>query len=413
MARILALTSRVPWPPREGHQLRTFHLLRALASKHQVHLLSCLRPDDTPDETGPLREMLAGFESFPLPSTRSRPKLIHAAIGSLLSSTPFVARKYEIPALRTRLAELVRHFDLVHVDMLPLMAYADQVPASTRLVLNAHNVEQTLLERRIEVESSAFARWFLRTQLPRLRAFERGACERADAVLACSRADAEQLLGLAPGTPVHVVPNGVDLEFNRPGANEPDASHLVFVGQMSWFPNRDGMEWLLSEVLPRVLSARPDVRLTVVGKSDGLKVPPSMAANVRLAGFVDDVRPYIQAAGVYIVPLRTGSGTRLKILEAMALGKAIVTTRAGAEGISLGPGVDALFADEAGAFAETILKLISNPAEIRRLGCNARSIAEREYGWDAIGAALLSHYEALIESRGEDRGAASATMPSS
>lgn len=396
MARILVLTSRLPYPPGEGHQLRTFHLLRALASAHQVHLLSCLRPDDSLDKYGPLREMLAGFETFPLAVTRSRWETMRAAGGSLLTPPPFVVRKYEIAALRARLAEMVTGFDLVHIDMLPLMAYADHVPVSTPVVLNAHNVEQLLLERRIEIERDAFARWFLQRQLPRLRTFERRACERADAILACSPADAEQLRGLSPSTPVHVVPNGVDLEHNRPGARAPQASQLVFVGQMSWFPNRDGMEWFLAEVLPRVVAARPEVRLIVVGKSDGLRVPRDVAANVQLTGFVDDVRPYVDGAAVYVVPLRSGSGTRLKILEAMALGKAIVTTTVGAEGIELEHGVDAMFADSAEDFAGAVLQLMSEPPEVRRLGKNARTVAERSYGWDAIGSTMLDHYRALL-----------------
>lgn len=396
MARILVLTSRVPYPPGEGHQLRTFHLLRALASAHQVHLLSCLRPDDALDKSAPLREMLAGFETFPLAITRSRWELMRAAGGSLLSPPPFVVRKYEIPALRSRLAELVAGFDLVHVDMLPLMAYADRMPSSMPVVLNAHNVEQLLLERRIEIESRAPVRWFLQRQLPRLRTFERRACERADAILACSHTDAEQLRSLAPARPVHVVPNGVDLQLNRPSARAPQASHLVFVGQMGWFPNRDGMEWFLAEVLPRIVAARPDVRLVVVGRSDGLKVPRDVAENVQLTGFVDDVRPHVDDAAVYVVPLRTGSGTRLKILEAMALGKAIVTTTVGAEGIKLEHGVDAMFADNAENFAGAVLKLMSDLPEVQRLGKNARTLAERDYGWDAIGAAMLGHYRALL-----------------
>lgn len=396
MARILALSSRVPWPPREGHQLRTFHLLRALASEHEIHLLSCLRADDAPDQSGSLREVLAGFETFPL--AHSRLQLVGAAAGSLLSSMPFVVRKYRLPALRARLAEIVADFDLVHIDMLPLMAYADQVPASMPLVLNAHNVEQTLLERRIGVETNALARGFLQIQLPRLRTFERAACERADMILACSQADAEQLRGLASAAPVHVIPNGVDLELNKPGSNEPRASQLVFVGQMSWFPNRDGMDWFLAEVLPRLVAARADVRLMLVGKSDGLQVPTDVAANVCLAGFVDDVRSYIRDSAIYVVPLRSGSGTRLKILEAMALGKAIVTTTVGAEGIALRHGNDAMFADTAGDFADTVLKLMSQPEEIRRLGANARTLAERSFGWQAIGAAMLEQYQALLSS---------------
>ncbi|MBS0431178.1 MAG: glycosyltransferase [Proteobacteria bacterium] len=399
MARILALTSRVPYPPREGHQLRTFHLLRALASVHEVHLLSCLRPDDVLDEAGPLREMLAGFETFAVPGARSRAALARTLGMSLLSSTPFVVRRYEIPAMRARVAGLVAGFDLLHIDMLPLMTYVDPVNPKP-VILNAHNVEQLLLKRRIEVEPGRFARAFLRGQLPRLAAFERNACRRADALLACSQADAETLRALAPETPVHVVPNGVDLAFNRSEADLPcHPAQLVFVGQMGWFPNRDGMEWFLAEVLPRILSARPDVRLTVVGVPDGLRVPENVAANVHLAGFVDDVRPYIEDSAVYVVPLRTGSGTRLKILEAMALGKAIVTTTVGAEGIALEHGTDALFADRPEAFAHTVLDLLSKPAEIRRLGIHARELAERQYGWEAIGNAMLGHYRSALQSR--------------
>lgn len=398
MARILALTSRVPYPPREGHQLRTFHLLRALASCHRVHLLSCLRPDDALDETGPLREMLAGFETFTVPATQSRWNLMRTLVASLGSSQPFVANKYGIPELRTRIADIIAGFDLLHVDMLPLMTYADLAPSPLPVVLNAHNVERLLLERRVEIERNPLARAFLRTQLPRLGAFERAACRRVDAVLACSQADAEQLRALAPSTPVHVVPNGVDLTFNRPDAGAPrEAAQLVFVGQMGWFPNRDGMEWFLSEILPRIAAKRSDVRMVMVGAADGFKVPDNVAANVHVAGFVDDVRPYIENSAVYVVPLRTGSGTRLKILEAMALGKAIVTTTAGAEGISLEHGVDALFADRPEAFADAVLGLLSNPAEIRRLGTNARGVAELHYGWEAIGKTMLGHYQTLLQ----------------
>lgn len=397
MARILALTSRVPYPPREGHQLRSFHLLRALASVHRVHLLSCVRRDDALDETGPLREMLAGFEVFPIPVEHSRTALMHALAKSLLTRSPFVVCKYATPGLRRRLSALLGDFDLVHIDMLPLMMHADLVPATIPLVLNAHNVEHALLERRIEVEQRSAARAFLRKQLPRLRGFERAACRRASAVLACSPTDAEQLCELAPMTPIYLVPNGVDLDANRPSDVAPsEQAGMVFVGQMGWFPNRDGVEWFFGEVLPRILAARPDARFVLVGKPDGLRVPAQVAAQVRLAGFVADVRPPVLNAAVYVVPLRAGSGTRLKILEAMALGKAIVTTRIGAEGIGLTDGTDAVFADTAGDFANAVVRLLATPDEAACLGANARKLAESCYGWNAIGNEMLSHYSRLL-----------------
>jgi glycosyltransferase involved in cell wall biosynthesis len=400
MARILALTSRVPWPPREGHQLRSYHVLDALASQHDVHLLSCLRSDDDPGARAPLRDKLTGFETFTIPAESSRMALMRALLQGVLTHTPFVVAKYSVPALKQRMAELSARFDLIHVDMLPLMAHVP-LHCTTPVVLNAHNVEYRLLEARVGVEPRAAARTYLHTQVSRLRAFEGEACRRATVVLACSGEDAGQLHQMAPATPVHVVPNGVDLEHNRPDAAPIKAARMVFVGQMGWFPNRDGVEWFLAEVLPRIVHGRSDARFVLVGKHEGLKVPSALRGHVELAGFVPDVRRPVLESSVYVVPLRAGSGTRLKVLEAMALGKAIVTTHTGSEGIELVPGRDALLADDADGFAQAVLSLFDDPAEAARLGTAARLAAEKRYGWKVIGESMLRVYAGLTD-RGTD-----------
>ncbi|GAA5076084.1 glycosyltransferase family 4 protein [Lysobacter panacisoli] len=401
MARILVLTSRLPFPPREGHQLRAWHLLRAMASRHDVTLLSFQRNDDLPAEAAPLYEAMHRVETFRIPSERSPFALAGALLRGTFTRTPFLVAKYDSRALRARLSQLASDADLVHVDMLPLMAHADCVPAGVPVVLNAHNVEHHLLDTRSKIDPRPWARAFLAGQVPRLRHFEQRACRRADAVLACSEVDALALRELAPGRPVHVVANGVDLESNRPAAHGVASGGLVFVGQMGWFPNRDGVEWFLREVFPRILAQRPDARFVLVGKADGFSVPEAVAANVTLTGFVDDLRPHVHAASVYVVPLRAGSGTRLKVLEAMALGKAIVTTQVGSEGISLRHGDSAVFADDAESFAQATLALLASPDRAARMGEAARRLAEREYGWDAIGARLLRAYEPLLTSSGE------------
>lgn len=396
MARLLALTSRLPFPPREGHQLRSWHLLRALAAEHEVTLLSFARDDDAPTECAPLRATVAALETFPIPAEQSRRALAAAAVRALAGAQPFIARKYASAALRARVAALIEHADLVHVDMLPLLA---NLPATLRspLVLNAHNVEHALLAHRIPTERSRLRRAFLRQQLGRLRAFEIAACRRADGVLACSPVDAGQIAAFAPATRVAVVPNGVDLDANRPCAAPPSApEQLVFVGQMGWFPNRDGIEWFLAEVFPRILAERPATELLLLGKADGLRVPAAVAARVRVAGFVADLRGAVHAAAVYVVPLRAGSGTRLKVLEAMALGKAIVTTHVGSEGIALEDGRDALFADRAADFAAAVLALLAAPARAAALGAAARTLAEAQYGWAAIGRDLCRLYGELL-----------------
>jgi glycosyltransferase involved in cell wall biosynthesis len=397
MARILALTSRVPWPPREGHQLRSYHVLDALASQHEVHLLSCLRADDAPDTDASLRHKLTGFETFPVPAERSRTVLARALLKGTSSRTPFVVAKYRIAAMQRRIAELAGRHDLIHIDMLPLFANVPAGTTSPPVVLNAHNVEHRLLEARAGVDARIAARAFLRGQVPKLCAFERTACQRASAILACSEDDAAQLRQLAPETPVNVVPNGVDLEYNQPAKFPPIGSaDMVFVGQMGWFPNRDGVEWFLADILPRILKQREDARFVLVGKQTGLAVPDALRSHVTLAGFVPDVRKPVLDAAIYVVPLRAGSGTRLKVLEAMALGKAIVTTRIGAEGIELEHGHDALFADDAESFTAAVRRLMESPDEIARLGAAARLRAEQRYGWDAIGDRMLLAYAKLL-----------------
>ncbi|WP_342315196.1 glycosyltransferase family 4 protein [Lysobacter sp. FW306-1B-D06B] len=398
MARILAVTSRLPFPPREGHQLRAWHVLRALASRHEVTLLSFQRNDDLADEAAPLHAAMARVETFRIPCERSRAALATAVVRGTMTRTPFLAAKYDSPALRSRLTALAGDADLVHFDMLPLMAHADCVPDGIPVTLNAHNVEHDLLATRARIETRAWARRFLSGQVQRLKAFERAACARADAVLSCSVTDAQALRELAPGCKVHVIANGVDLDANRPSPQAPDPDRLVFVGQMGWFPNRDGVEWFLREVFPRILAQRPTTRFELVGKADGFEIPEAVRANVTLAGFVDDLRPHVHAGSVYVVPLRAGSGTRLKVLEAMALGKAIVTTSVGSEGIVLRHERDALYADDAASFADAVLALLASPSRAAELGVRARQLAEAEYGWDAIGTRLLNAYEPLLTS---------------
>ncbi|MET0893754.1 MAG: glycosyltransferase family 4 protein [Pseudoxanthomonas sp.] len=399
MARILFITSRLPFPPREGHQLRSWHLLKALAQRHQVTLLSLMRGDDEAAGIVEMRRHLAGVETFPIATEGSRVALGWALLRSVLGHAPYVATKYASSALHSRIRQLAPGMDAVHFDMLPLMANADALPPGLPVVYNAHNVEHVLLSTRARMTGSRWIRYFLQGQLPRLLGFESRACQRADLVLACSEVDAEALRQLAPDARVAVVPNGVDLDANRPPAAGRPATRpgsLVFVGQMGWFPNRDGVEWFLAEVFPRILAARPQTGFVLIGKADGLQVPAAVAAQVTLAGFVPDLRPFVEAASAYVVPLRAGSGTRLKVLEAMALGKAIVTTSIGSEGIALRDGESALYADDADSFAAASIRLLDSPALAQQLGAAARACAEQHYGWEAVGQHLLDCYQQVL-----------------
>ena len=401
MARVLFLTSRLPYPPREGHQLRSWHLLRAISRIHEVTLVSCLRRDDTPEECAPLHAAVARIETFPIPAEYSRRALAGALVKGTLGRRPFVAEKYFSRWMRARVDELALGADLIHVDMLPLMRLVRATPRP--LVLNAHNVEHLLLQQRAVHEQHVGRRLFMHVQVPKLLHFERIACRHASRVLACSDDDARELAKMAPQTPIRLVPNGVDTEHCRPGERSPQPAHMLFVGPMTWFPNLDGMQWFLRDVLPRILAERPDAQLTIVGKMNGLDVPSSLRARVRLAGFVEDLQHEVDTAAVYVVPLRAGSGTRLKVLEAMAFAKPIVTTSIAAQGIDLVDRHEALFADDANGFADAVLQLFADPARAARLGMAARAKAQARYDWRAIGREVLAVYDELLRAPAIDR----------
>lgn len=396
MARLLFVTARLPYPPREGHQLRSWHLLCAAAERHEVDLLCLQRPEDDHPPDPALGRRVRRLTCVPLPAVADPRLLLDGGLRWLAGRSSLLGARYVGAALRAAFRARLEEAELVHLDMLALADLMAEVPATMPLVLNAHNVEYRLLEARIALAASAAQRQLLRWRVAELRAFERRACVRATRVLACSDEDAAQLQALAPAARVAVLPNGVDLEAYRPASSPQPAPHgLVFVGQMGWFPNRDGIAHFLRETFPRIRRTHP-VPLQVVGHRAGLLLPDAPTEAVQFTGFLDDLRPTVHAATVYVVPLRVGSGTRLKVLEAMAMGKAIVSTRIGAEGIGLRDGIDALLADTPEAFAAAVCRLLDDASLRQRLGAAARASAEARFGWTAIGARLLSVYDELL-----------------
>lgn len=393
MARILYVTSRLPYPPREGHQLRTWHLLRAVAQRHTVDLLSLQRPEDEPLPAPELQSTVQQLVCEPLPRLQDPHTLMRLARASLRADAWLPAR-YVTPGLRARFHALVAGADLVHLDILAIAALQDEVPASTPVVLNEHNVESELLAARAQIEPVPWRQALWRWQARRLRRFETVACQRAARVLACSEPDALRLQSMAPRSRIEVVPNGVDLAHFAPDPSVPESpDSLVFVGNLGWFPNRDGIEHFLQQILPRIRERRA-AQLTVVGNRAGFEATSPAAVN--FAGFVDDLRYTVRRAAVYVVPLRAGSGTRLKLLEAMAMGKAIVSTSIGAEGLGLADGETALLADTPEAFAEAVCRLLEDAPLRERLGRAARALAERRFGWDAIGLRLCGIYDEVL-----------------
>ena len=398
MAKILFVTTRIPYPPWEGHQIRTYNLLKRVCEKHEVKLVSFVRSDEDPAHADHLRTICKSVDLIKIPADQSKLKLLTTILAGVVTKTPFVVRKYSAPEMEQKLRQVIAQDspDLIHFDMLPLAQYIP-LCGDTPTVLNDHNVESLLVERRAEATSSIPEKVFFSNQAPKLEQFESYASKNATEILVCSQDDADILSKMADGKQMHIIANGVDIEQFVPSADvQVDPNKIIFVGGMGWFPNKDGMNFFIKEVMPLISEVIPASSLTVVGKSDGLEIPDQLKDKVSATGFVDDFRPLVHEAGVYILPLRVGSGTRLKLLEAMAMGKAIVSTRIGAEGVVLEDGENILMADSPQDIAAAVIKLMNDEQLRDRLGKAAHEQAEKLYDWRILGDKLLAVYDTIL-----------------
>jgi sugar transferase (PEP-CTERM/EpsH1 system associated) len=405
--KILVLTPQFPsYPPHQGTTIRNYHLIAGLARRYEVHLLSFGSPGES--HGSPLEALCQSVQVVRPPQRTMRQRVATL----LFSNLPDMAQRLPSASFRAALADTLdrERPDVVEVEGIELAQYLFQAAVhraeSSRplLVFDDHNAEYVLQQRAFETDVRQPRRWagaaYSFVQWRRLRRYERRACQVADRVVAVSEADAEVLRRLSPGLGPAVVPNGVDMEFYTapvaPLADEsgPKEEDLVFTGKMDFRPNVDAVLWFTQEVFPLIRQESPETRLWVVGKNPHPRLAP-LAGDpaVVLTGWVEDVRPYIAGAGVYVVPLRIGGGTRLKVLEAMAMGKAIVSTALGCEGFDLVPGQELVVADTPAEFDAAVLALLRDPERRARLGRAGRRFAGSRYDWRVIAPQLERVYE--------------------
>ena len=374
------------WPVNTGGRIRSFHMLRELSRRHQVTLLTTHGPSEDPCA---LATALPECEVVSVPwalAKRGSARFALALVGSWLSSLPVDLYKARVPALGRELARRLATggTDLVVADFLlaaPNVARAAAAPT----VLFAHNVEHVIWQRMRDVEPRAWRRVLLTLESRKMRRYEARACARARLTIAVSDADRRLLAGAAPRARVSAVPTGVDVDYFAPDGVAEIPGRLVFTGSMDWYPNEDGIVHFIETVLPRVRRGAPEATLTVVGRNPSARLRAAAAsAGVHVTGLVDDVRPHMADASVYVVPLRIGGGTRLKIFEALSMAKAVVSTRVGAEGLPLTPGQDFLQADDPVAFAGAVTSLLRDPARRRAIGTAGRRLVEERYSWPKV-----------------------------
>jgi len=392
---ILVLTPQFPYPPHQGTAMRNYNLIAGLAQRHQVHLLSFGQPDES--HGTPLDRLCRSIHVV-RPPQRSMGQRLK---GLFLSRQPDMAQRLPSAEFQAKLSAILEREEpgVVEVEGIELAQYLFQVAAGRAaggdpvLVFDDHNAEYVLQQRAFETDVHQPRRWigaaYSFVQWRRLRGYERQACLVADQVVAVSEPDAEALRRLVPGLEPIVVPNGVDMGFYTapvpPLEAGPSRQDMVFTAKMDFRPNVDAVLWFVREVLPLVRQRSPETRFWVVGKDPHPRLAP-LAADpaVVVTGWVEDVRPYIAEAGVYVIPLRIGGGTRLKVLEAMAMGKAIVSTALGCEGFPLVPDQELVMADEPAGFAAAVLALLGDAEYRERIGRAARRFAGSRYDWRNI-----------------------------
>jgi glycosyltransferase involved in cell wall biosynthesis len=396
---LIWLSHFIPFPPRGGAPQRSYHLLRE-ASRHRDTMLIAFNRPAVDAETlkaysAELRKFCAEVEIWELPFAWRGARWWAGLIQNTMQSLPYACEAYRSPDLLKRWTERLRSNPdaLIHIDSSDLAAY---VPAAAghRVLMNHHNCESAMADRRARVEANPVKRFFLAQQARRQAALERHVCPKVAVNAVVSVEDGESLRVQAPSAHVHVVANGTDTRYFVPDPSAEQTNTLVFAGSLSWYPNVSGLRFFRKRIWPRVKSESPGVHCILAGKTPVREIVDWAAtdASIDLISSPLDIRPWIARGSVFVCPIVDGGGTRLKLLDAMSSGKAIVSTRVGAEGLGLKNGEHALIVESEEDFVDATLSLLRDASLRSSLARNARDFVQRRFSWDTIGADLEAAY---------------------
>jgi glycosyltransferase involved in cell wall biosynthesis len=396
------------WPLNTGGRLRSFHILSELSHRHRVTVATTHGPGDDPEGLAVALPQCERVITIPYAAPKlGTVRFAAALLRSWLSPFPVDFWRWRVPALSHQVTRII-HAEDVDLCVADFLVSTPNVPLSGRVpvALFAHNVEHMIWKRLSEVEPRRWRRAVFNLEWPKVRWWEAQACARAGLTVAVSEPDREMLAALGPGTRVCAIPTGVDPTYFAPSDSSEGSAQLVFTGSMDWYPNEDAITYFVDAILPLIRREIPQAALTVVGRNPTPQLRQAAAdAGVSVTGTADDIRPYVAEAAVYVVPLRIGGGTRLKIFEALAMGKAVVSTRVGAEGLPLVPGVHFLQADDPAEFAHAVVTLFRDPARRRALGVAGRQLVAERFSWSQVAREFEARCTDVLASspQGRDR----------
>jgi len=393
---ILFLSTEIPYPPDHGHHLRTLNVLKILARRNKIFFVAFARNKEELRYQEYLYELCETVDVFPIPQGW---RLYASLLLNAFSAKPYTVQRYLRKEALQKIKQLIKQqkIDLVHCDMLHLGAYFEavkQLPA----VLTNHNVESLRLKRWYQVEPNFLLKCYLYLQYKKLYNFEKNICPRYRKCVVVSDTDRKILSEMCHNDNFITIPNGVDSDYFSPDDSFSPLPHsLIWTGGMNSPYNHDAVDYFLDQILPLIKQQIPDVRSFFVGKSptDKLKEMARNDSYIEVTGYVEDVRPFMNKALIFIAPIRSGSGTKIKILNALSQAKAVVTTSIGAEGIDVLDNENIMIADDPVEFSHKVIYLLKNPETARIMGKKGRELIKKKYDWRVIELQINKIYGAI------------------
>lgn len=394
--KILFLSPTVPYPLTDGGRIRVFNLLKQIALNNDVSILALETQDTDKENITKIQEL--GVNVHLVENDTTPPSVsISTILSSLFNKQPITVNRYNISAYQHKFRELLdtHTYDVVHYEMLHTAQF--HVQSDLPSILSLQNVDSAIWGRLKQETMNPFYKFAYWTQFRAFKRYERKLSPLFDVVTCTSDIDADKFLQYCSENRVEIIPNGVDVAHFSPETISQDLAHLIYIGSMDWFPNEDAVTYFAEEILPLIQKSVPDVKFTIVGGNPSKQVQQlANEEGIEVTGRVPEIKPYFAEATIFIVPLRIGSGTRLKILEALAMGKAVVSTTVGAEGLSFQNREEIIIADEPAVFAEEVIRLLTIPALRKDIGQNGRKRVEQDYDWRNIGEKLVRIYESVV-----------------
>ena len=384
--KILFFSQRFLYPMDTGGKIRTGKLLEQLSKEFDITLISNVESPKDDLYFDKIKEICSAFHPVYWKEARKYSVAFYwKVLWRMLSRYPITVINDYSADLERKIMEVLKQekYDLLICDFLqPSLNFRKMKGYPT--LLFQHNVESVIVKRHFYTARNPFLKFFWWSQWKKMKRYEQEACQRFDGIVAVSDVDKETLEQELGAKNVFAIPTGIDTEFFSPRQDSIQENSLVFTGSMDWLPNEDAILFFAREVLTKIKAEIPSIRLSVVGRNPSrylineLKQYPE----IEIVGWVKDVRPYISSHALYIIPLRIGGGTRIKAYEAMAMGKAVVSTHVGIEGLQIQDGDHASLADRPEDFAQAVVKLLKHPEERGRIEKAARDFVERNFSWE-------------------------------